>query len=129
VLDIWVDTDGGRLPTEPCLTLCDSGYYWFLYPLFVKLQAGTGQMIDLYGDATFSGPDLDALERTLTEAQRLVEAQPESWPVHVGTRASPAPRVIYQSVDQTEFLRLLGVWGRAVARAKHVGGSIVGIGD
>src|SRR3954463_10805510 len=79
------------------------GYYWFLHPLFERLAEKTGQYIDLYGDAEFRGDDLSSLRQTLLEAQRLVAAQPERWPVCRGTVAMPnatlpVPRESFQEV-------------------------------
>jgi hypothetical protein len=115
--------------TEPQLALNDDGYYWFLHSLFGELHEATGQYIDLYGDAVFTGPGLDALERILSKARRLVAVQPEAWEVHTGTQELPVRREIYKSVERAEFLRLLGVWEQAVARARQTGRAVVCFGD
>ena len=47
----------------------DDGYYWFLYPLFEELAKETGQHIDLYDGAAFSGISLEALARTIASAR------------------------------------------------------------
>src|SRR4051812_32375630 len=111
MLDIGVGYDVGKPPTatEPGLAL-DDGYYWFLHPLFEELRVVTGEYIDLYGDAAFIGPDLDALERMLSAARRLVEAQPEFWEVHTGTQVRPVHREVHKPVERAEFLRRLGRW-------------------
>ena len=106
---------------KPSVSLDDDGYYWFLHPLFEELAAATGQYIDLYGYAAFAGPNLDALEGMLSSARRLVEAQPESWTVDTGTQLPP--------VHRADFLRLLGIWDEALARARQTGRPIVCFGD
>jgi hypothetical protein len=117
-------------PNEPSLGFeGDEGYYWFLHPLFERLAAETGQYIDLYGNAMFAGPNLAALGRMLAEARRLVEAQPVSWQVHIGTQFSPTHREVFKAVERAEFLRLLGVWEHAARRAGELGRSVICFGD
>lgn len=124
MLDIGVGYAVGKPPTatEPGLALDDDGYYWFLHPLFEELSGATGQYIDLYGNAAFAGPDLDALGRMLSAARRLIEAQPKSWEVHTGTQ-------VYKPVDRAEFLRLLGRWEQVLERARQTGCPVVCFGD
>src|SRR4051812_13925815 len=131
MLDIGVGSEIGKPPeaAEPRLGLGDDGYYWFLHPLFGELWAATGQYIDLYGDAAFAGPDLDALERTLAAARAAVEGRPESWEVHTGTQTAPVRREVYRPVERAEFLRLLGVWDRVIERARQTGRAVVCFGD
>lgn len=111
-------------PAEPSLGLEDDGYYWFLNPLFGQLAGETGQYIDLYGYAAFAGPDLAALDRMLSEARRLVEAQPESWPVQ--TAVAP---VLHKPVLRDEFLRLLSTWECAALQARELGRAVICFGD
>jgi len=131
MLDIGVGYEAGKPPaaTEPRLALDDDGYYWFLHPLFGELWTATGQYIDLYGDAAFTGPDLDALERTLTTARGLVEGQPESWEVHTGTQTAPVRREVYRPVERAQFLRLLRVLEQVIERARQTGRAVVCFGD
>jgi hypothetical protein len=105
----------------PVLELEDDGYYWFLHPLFERLAAETGQYIDLYGNATFFGEDLDSLERTLTAAQELVLSQPEAWEVLTNGRAGTVQRV--------QLLQLLDTWEDAIRAAKEQGRPIICFGD
>jgi hypothetical protein len=130
MLDIGVGYAVGKPPTatEPGLGL-DDGHYWFLHPLFEELRTATGQYIDLFGDAAFAGPDLDALGRMLSAAQRLVEAQPESWEVHTGTQVLPVHREVYKPVERAEFLQLLGRWEQVLERARQTGRPVVCFGD
>jgi hypothetical protein len=118
-LDIGVGDGVSFFPitTEPSLSLDDNGYYWYLYPLFEKLQSETGQFIDLYGHATFQDKRLAALERLLSSARELVESQPASWSVQD------------MVVEQDQFSALLAQWRRIVARAKDLNRPVVCFGD
>src|SRR5437763_11663789 len=88
------------LPGEPCLDLDNDGYYWFLAPLFEQLARETGQSVDLYGDAAFDGKNLQVLRRMLTGARTLVESQPGTWEVHVGTQLKPVHKEVYARVER-----------------------------
>jgi hypothetical protein len=131
-LDLGIGSGGGScmpIPSEPSLWLNSDGYYWFLYPLIEKLQSETGQYIDLYGDASFSGANLSALERMVAEAVRLVQEQPTSWQVHTGTQTHPEHKELYAEVNRVQFLSLLQKWRGIVARAKELGKPVVCFGD
>jgi hypothetical protein len=131
MLDIGVGDELGKPPSEsePRLGLDNDGYYWFLHPHFEKLRSETGQYIDLYGDVAFVGANLDALERMLTDARRMVESQPTSWKVHTGTQTAPVRREIHQPVERAEFLRLFDVWQQVIDRARQTGRPVVFFGD
>jgi hypothetical protein len=130
-LAIGLDVGGSTSPSrsEPSLSLDDDGYYWFLHPLWERLRSETGQYIDLYGYAGFAGEDLAALDRILTEARQLVEAQPETWQVHVGTRISPEHRELYCQVQREAMLSMLDRWAVIIARARRLGRPVVCIAD
>ena len=130
-LDIGVGDGASLVPVqgEPALYLDDDGYYWFLHPLFARLQAETGQYIDLYGDAAFAGPELASLKRMLAEARSLAEAQPASWQVHVGTQTAPTCRELYEPVRREALLALLDRWDEVVRRAEELNRPVVCFGD
>ncbi|MCI0377739.1 MAG: hypothetical protein L0215_09045 [Gemmataceae bacterium] len=110
--------------------LDDEGYYWFLHPLFWELAEKTGQYIDLYGDAAFSGESLRELERVLVQARAQVLAQPESWKVKIGTLLDPVhKKQLYARVTREEFLKLLREWRRVIRRARARGRRVVCFGD
>ncbi len=116
-------------PAEPSLGFEDDGYYWFLHPLFERLADETGQYIDLYGYALFAQADLLALDRMLTDARRLAEAQPASWEVHTGTQVVPMHREVFKPVERAELLRRLAAWERATDRARQLGRAVICFGD
>jgi hypothetical protein len=130
-VDIGVGDDSSTTldPGEPSLSLDYDGYYCFLRPLWERLRSETGQYIDLYGDASFAGEELAALGRALTEARRLVEAQPKAWSVHIGTQMSPEHRELCCQVQKVAMLALLDRLAAVVARARHLGRSVVCLGD
>jgi hypothetical protein len=97
--------------------------------LFVRLQTETGENIDLYGDASFSGEGLAALERMLADARKLIQSQPASWQVQTGTLLTPGPKELYAEVGRDEFLALLDKWEQIVTRAKEIGKPVVCFGD
>jgi hypothetical protein len=130
-LDIGVSDGSSLVPVqgEPSLWLQDDAPYWFLLPLFERLAAQTGEYIDLYGNASFAGEHLAALEDMLAEAQRLAESQPASWEVHVGTRVSPRHQELYKRLDREELLGLLSAWKHVALRAEQLGRPVVCFGD
>ena len=130
-LDLGIGDGTSRLPVqgEPSLAFRSDGYYWFLHPLFEQLRIETGQYIDLYGDALFSGESLDALERMVAEAKRLVASQPDTWRVHIGTQTSPKQKELYDEVEKGRFLELLDQWQRILARARESGWPVICFGD
>jgi hypothetical protein len=130
-LDIGVGDGSTFSPVrdEPFLSLEDDGYYWFLHPLFERLQAETGQYIDLYGNASFVGKDLDALARVIEEANDLVEAKGESWDVHVGTQLLPSRKELYRAVQKGKFLQVLEQLEDIIARAQELKRPVVCFGD
>jgi hypothetical protein len=130
-LDIGIG-DGVRpvpLESEPSLWLSNDGYYWFLHPLFERLHAETGQYIDLYGDASFSGKSMMALERLAADAKKLVRSQPPTWRVHTGTQLAPEQKEVYSEVEKARFMELLVKLDQIIQRAKEIGQPVVCFGD
>ena len=130
-LDLGIGDGVSLIPqqSEPSLWLESDGYYWFLHPLFEKLQSETGQYIDLYGDASFTDASLSALERMIDEAMSLVKAHPATWQVHTGAELSPKYKELYAAVEKDRFLELLAKWQLIIARAKEIGKPVVCFGD
>lgn len=130
-LDIGIGDGASFIPQqgEPSLQLDNDGYYWSLHPLIEKLHEETGQYIDLYGDASFSGASLPALEQMIAEAEKTVQTQPASWQVHIGTQMRPERKELYEVVHKDQFMTLLQKWRQIVARAKELGKPVVCFGD
>jgi hypothetical protein len=130
-LDLGIGDGISLIPmqTEPSLWLNSDGYYWFLHPLFERLRDETSQYIDLYGDASFAGEALIALEKMLADATKLVMSKPASWEVHIGTQLQPESKELYAEVEKTRFTELLLKWRTILARAKELGKPVVCFGD
>ena len=123
---------------EPSFQLLDDGYYWFLHPLFKDLANETGQYIDLYGDASFSGSDLAGLEEMLRLASKLIALQPTTWNVIVGyelvpyekeNHSRPHQKEKFATVDRALFQFSVSEWERVVTRAKELNRPVVCFGD
>jgi hypothetical protein len=127
-LEIGVGDGSSLYPVEgePALSMEDAAAYWFLHPLFEKLTAATTQYIDLYGNASFAGPQLAALKQMLTEARRLAEAQPDRWQACVGRNQLQA---FWEPLDKAALLDLSAAWERVVAWAEELGRPVVCFGD
>lgn len=128
-LDIGLTTEDGAKFSMSFDDDENGGYYWFLYPLFVRLKQSTGQWIDLYESAEFRGEDLAALNDTLLEARGMVLAQPERWAVHVGTECGSVARDLFKEVERSRFLALIDGLIDLVKEAQATGHSIVFAGD
>ena len=139
-LDIGIGNGTSLSPVkgEPSISLDNDGYYWFLHPLFEDLRTTTGQYIDLYGDASFSGEQLVALEEMLKNARRLVDLQSAIWSVCIGyelvprrknARSRSRPKEIMATVEKQRFLAELDKWESIVARAKELNRPVVCFGD
>lgn len=119
----------GFLQDEPAFDLSDEYEYAFLYPLLEKLRARSGQFVDWYGFAQFTGPELDDLDNTLSEAYALVEAQPGKWLAHNGTPAQPGDEGTFEILDRAGFLERLEQWRRIIKRARELKLSVICLGD
>ena len=104
-----------------------NGYYWFIEPLFREFREQTGQYVDLYGNASFAGNDLLALEQILQQALTLIEAQPESWAVIVGHAGARGE--VYMGVLKTRFIALLTQWLQLCSDAQQSNSAVVCFGD
>jgi hypothetical protein len=129
-VDIGIGDGTSMLPVagEPSLGFINDGYYWFLYPYFEHLRSGTGQYIDLYGDASFSGSALDALDQMLLTVRDIVLSQPPTWQVCTGS-VLPEQEKVYQMVNRDTMLKKLDLFAGVISRAKELGCPVVCYGD
>lgn len=108
----------------------NDGYFWFLFPLFNDLAKLTGQRIDLYGDAAFTGDALEALEQTLASARVLVDAQPDTWErVFKHHSKKTGWREERQLINKQQMIVLLEKLEGAVRKAKAAGRFVIFFGD
>jgi len=92
---------------ELSLRFDEDGYYWFLYPLFEELYALTGNMIDLYGNATFEAETLPFLQEMGEKARLKVARKPKNWDVRIGYQYTPKKEPILKTVNRQRFLSML----------------------
>jgi hypothetical protein len=92
----------------------------------------------LYGDASFSGEHLVALDEMLENARRLVDMQPVTWSVCIGTELTPRrknarsrrrPKKLMALVEKLRLVSELGKWERIVERARELNRPVVCFGD
>jgi hypothetical protein len=114
---------------EYICSLDDDGYYWFLHPHFEELAKDTGQYIDLYGGAGFSGEALGALRRTIAVARQQTDAQPERWDVVVGVRPGVVAQEIRSGVEKAEMQLLLEKLDAGACKAQSIGEFLTCFGD
>ena len=123
---------------EPSVSLENDGYYWYLHPILEDLRAATGQYIDLYGDASFTGENRRALEAALKSVRLLIQLQSDKWNVCIGqqlvpydklTRSRPHLREVMASVEKSQFLSILNQLDAVVTRAKQLNSPVVCFGD
>src|SRR4030095_1353279 len=92
----WLSTFGSGTGMTPGSTLATSfepeAYYWFLYPLIEKLRDSHRKYIDLYGGCAFTPQELGLIRELISDAERLVQQQPNRFRVHVGTQTDPGQR-------------------------------------
>jgi len=111
------------------------GYYSFLHPLITELQDKTGQLIDPWGDATFTGADLTTLKDTINKARSLVISQPPKWDVYVGDHCYYNAKQefirdpMHTKVSNEAFCDLLKKLSELVERAINENGAVVCLGD
>jgi hypothetical protein len=113
-------------PDWTYLRLEDDPVYWFLSSgMIEEVKQQTGEWIDLYGHAEFSGEKLEKLARivakTLEEIRRAEESE---WPVHLGTQWSPVKKEWYGRVTRAELVdrleQLLHLSSLAIRRKEKI---------
>ena len=131
-LDIGIAEDDASLyPARdtPSVSFDNDGYYWYLHPLFEDLYQRTGQYIDLYGHAVFSGANLSAFAEMLSNAKDRISQQPDTWDVHIGTLTAPERKELYSPVDKYQFLNLIRELDDIASMAAKMDRRVVCIGD
>lgn len=129
-LDVGVaDPGGSGLLPSPRASLRSDGYYWYLYPLIERLRKSHGKYIDLFGNAAFRKGELSLLLGFLNEAQALIESQPASWKVHIGTETGLVKRELYAALERREFVDLIAQLRAVASAAEAAGSSVLFVGD
>ena len=90
----------------------DDGYYWFCFPFFEELQKRTGEMIDLYNGAWFTGGNLAELKTTLARIAEAARAMPPEWDIvighSIGSYLAPTPPTpMSERIEREALLSLI----------------------
>jgi hypothetical protein len=123
----------GKAPVwreETSIRLSDDADYWYLWPRMINdLKNQTGELIDLYDGAEFSGQNLDILE-TLVGKQLLdLSSKEEEWEVHVGTQTHLVKKEIYKKLIKRELQLKLAKLLFIVGLAKEQSEMVICLGD
>jgi hypothetical protein len=116
------------------LSLVDDGYYWFCYPFFEELAKQTGEMIDLYDGAWFSGVKLNDLQQTLAAIRSKGLSMPEEWQQFIGhtigsALVPTAPTPVYADVHRERLLAFIDKLSEMVGEAQTANKWIACLGD
>jgi hypothetical protein len=122
VLLVASDSASNELVAE----LDDSGEYWFLAP-FWPASSSNGNLIDLYGDASFAGANLKQLDGALARAAETVTRQPVEWDQAIGRK--PDGTKLVKKVRRASLMALVERLRDAIAHAERQGGQIHFRGD
>ena len=116
-------TSSPELSGQP-LTL-DGGVYWYLFPYFEK----SGQMIDLYDDAKFTGGSLGFLDGILAQVLQELDRQPERWDQKTGEQVHPVPKVLTEAISRQDVSSFVSSLRDLIAKALEGRGVITFTGD
>jgi hypothetical protein len=123
----------GEVPTwreETSIRLSDDADYWYLWPRMIShLKNQTGELIDLYDDAEFSGPSLDILETLISKQLLDLSGESEEWEVHTGTQLHPVKKEIHKKLIRKDLQLKLKKLLFIVRLAKAQSEMIICLGD
>ena len=105
--------------------------YWYLWPTMIKqIKDQTGELIDLYDDAEFSGESLVKVERIiLNELDYLQKKKEKRWDVHVGTQLQPTKKEIFKTLVKMDLEAKLQRFLMIVQQARVKNEKVVCLGD
>jgi hypothetical protein len=133
-LDI-VLTVGGQTPRYNSETSISfeggAADYWYLWPTMIKeIQNKTGELIDLYDDAEFSGDNLEKVaEIVLNQLEKLKQKKDKEWEVHTGAELQPIKKEIYRTLIKKDLEDKLQRLLIIVQQAKQDNEKVICIGD
>lgn len=133
-LDIVLTVNGKAPEYNPETSISfESGAadYWYLWPTMIKeIKSKTGELIDLYDKAEFSGDNLDKVEKiVLNHLEQLKTINETEWEVHTGTELQPVKREKYKILNKQELEEKLHCLLRIVQLAKQSNEKVICIGD
>jgi hypothetical protein len=132
-IDIFIiDSPSVSRRDEPIESLFDDDeapYYTALVPLFERIEKETGQLIDEYGEATFSSDQLPHLIRLLKEKREECLRAPNSWTIPMGTQVKPEYKELSGTVNRSALLQTIDRMTAAAGRALEKRAYLALIGD
>ncbi|WP_028982082.1 hypothetical protein [Sporocytophaga myxococcoides] len=126
---------GGRAPIfnpETSISLKGGDAdYWYLWPTMIKeIKEETGELIDLYDDAEFSGDNLPKVEEiVIRQLEKLKQKKEKEWQVHIGTQIEPVKQEIFKSLIKKDLERKLRHFLKIMEQARLTNEKVICIGD
>jgi len=105
--------------------------YSFLWPTMIQeIKNQTGELLDLYDDAEFSGDDLPKLESIIIRYIEYLRGRKEAiWDVSIGTQLGPVKNEIFRPLVKTDLVNKLEKFLHTVRLAKERKEKIICLGD
>jgi hypothetical protein len=105
--------------------------YWYLWSTMIKeIENKTGELIDLYDDAEFSGENLHELEAIVAKhVANLKNKKETEWDVHTGTALLPVKKEIYKTLSKKDLEAKLKAFLAIVRQAIAKNEKVICIGD
>jgi hypothetical protein len=130
-LDIGIGRDDGPVPDPNELQLHLDDECNFLYPWLLARK--TRQMIDPYGDARFSGLQLQDLKLMIQEIREEVTRQSDSVEIVSNCEIQVSVRrdrvVPRPTIRKTRLVEILTTWEDIIERAEKTNRPVVCFGD
>ena len=133
-LDIVLTINGQAPKHNPETSISFEGGaadYWYLWPTMIsEINNKTGELIDLYDNAEFSGDNLDKVERiVLHQLEELRKKKDKEWSVHTGTELQPIKKEIYRTLIKKDLENKLQHLLTIVRQARQTNEKVICIGD
>jgi hypothetical protein len=116
---------------DTSIWLDDDAEYWYLWPRMIEaIRNQTGELIDLYDNATFSGQNLTILELAIQEQlNELSNENRTEWDIHVGTQTLAVKKEIYKKLVKKDLQFKLEKLLHIVYLAKATAEQVICLGD
>ena len=132
-LDIGVGDQWNYLPDpNEAQVHLEEEHFNLFQPWLERLRIQTGQTIDEYGDARFSGDQLTNLTELIREIRREIAQYPGQWEQLTGYAKVQGERELVErrrTIVKTHLLNILATWDQIIERARETGRSVVCFGD
>ncbi len=123
----------GKAPVwreETSIRFDEDADYRYLWPrMIAEIKDQTGELIDLYDGAEFSGPNLDILETLIGKQLLDLSSEKEEWKIHIGTQTHPVKQERYKKLVKKDLQLKLEKFLYIVQLAKEKSEAVICIGD